>query len=40
MNLFWGIFIVAIILSVIGICIYFKINPLEIIGDIVEGFFD
>ena len=40
MNLFWGFVILGIIIFVIGSCIYFKINPLEILGDIVEGFLD
>ena len=40
MNVFWGIVILGIIVGVIGLCIYFKVNPLELIGDIVEGFFD
>ena len=36
----WFIIIGLIVIIVIGVCIYFKINPLELIGDIVEGFLD
>ena len=36
-----GIFIIVlVVLGLIGLCIYFKVNPLELIGDIIEGFLD